>query len=242
MLSMHFLQNKGFASFRICSKMRKNKIKGVKIMDSIIFDVDGTLWNSTETVARAWSVVLSQEPDINVEITPERLSKLFGKILPEIAANLFPDQPKERQLELIERCCQKEEEFLSQQAAPVYDRLEDTLKILSKKYPLYIVSNCQAGYIEVFLKSTGYGHYFQDHLCSGDTGLQKGDNIKEIIRRNQLKSAIYVGDTLGDYTASKEAGIPFVYAAYGFGEVPSCDYSIQSPYYLVKLFADESLM
>lgn len=209
-------------------------------MDSIIFDVDGTLWNSTETVARAWSVVLAEEPDIDIQITPQRLSKLFGKVLPEIAADLFPDQPKERQLDLIERCCRKEEEFLARQAAPVYDRLEDTLKILSREYPLYIVSNCQRGYIEVFLKSTGYGHYFKDHLCSGDTGLQKGANIREIIRRNQLKSAIYVGDTLGDYNACQEAGIPFVYAAYGFGEVPSSDYTIHSPYDLVGLFAQKT--
>lgn len=210
-------------------------------MDSIIFDVDGTLWNSTEIVAQAWSAVLAEEPDINVEITPQRLSKLFGKVLPEIAQNLFPDQPKERQMELIEKCCALEEEFLSRQAAPVYDRLKETLRILSGKYPLYIVSNCQSGYIEVFLESTGYAPYFKDHLCSGDTGNPKGENIKEIMRRNHLKSAVYIGDTLGDYTAAKEAGIPFIHAAYGFGEVPDCQHSIHSPYDLVKLFAAESV-
>lgn len=205
-------------------------------MDSIIFDVDGTLWNSTEIVARAWSEVLASEPDIDTEITPERLSALFGKVLPEIAANLFSEESKERQLELIDRCCEKEHEFLLRETAPVYDRLEETLKILSKKYPLYIVSNCQKGYIEVFLTSTGYGPYFKDHLCSGDTGLPKGENIKEIIRRNRLSSPVYVGDTLGDCQASEEAGIPFVYASYGFGQVPKADYIIKSPYDLTELF------
>ena len=206
-------------------------------MDSIIFDVDGTLWNSTEIVAKTWSEVVRLEPDIHVEITASSLTPLFGKILPEIAQALFPKESKERQLNLINKCCEKEHQFLLKETAPVYPRLEDTLKILSQKYPLYIVSNCQSGYVEVFLQSTGYDHYFKGHLCSGDTGMPKGPNIVQLMKTHRLKSPIYIGDTLGDYTASKEAGIPFVYASYGFGEVPDYDYTIAEPYDLVSLFS-----
>ena len=76
-------------------------------MDSIIFDVDGTLWNSTEIVAKAWSEVVRLEPDIHVEITASSLTPLFGKILPEIAQALFPKESKERQLNLINKCYPK---------------------------------------------------------------------------------------------------------------------------------------
>ena len=41
-----------------------------------------------------------------------------------------------------------------------------------------------------------------------------------IAERNHLKHPVYVGDTIGDYNACQEAGVPFVFAAYGFGEVP----------------------
>ncbi len=48
------------------------------------------------------------------------------------------------------------------------------------------------------------------------------------MKRNNLKKSIYVGDTKGDFEASKFAGIPFIYASYGFGQVPSYDDKVMS--------------
>ena len=205
-------------------------------MDSIIFDVDGTLWDSTENVAKAWSDCIQQDLGLSMEITAERLHQLFGKVLPEIAARIFPKYDKETQLSYINKCCDKEHEYLLKYGNPTFDKVEETLKILSEKYKLFIVSNCQSGYIEVFLKVTGLSEYFTDYLCSGDTGNQKGANIQEIIERNQLSSAVYVGDTLGDHQACQEAGVPFVYASYGFGEVPDFAYTIEQFSDLSKIF------
>ena len=59
-------------------------------MDSIIFDVDGTMWNSTDIVARAWNQVLKKE-NTGIQVTASQLSRLFGKILPDIAKGIMPD-------------------------------------------------------------------------------------------------------------------------------------------------------
>ena len=127
----------------------------------------------------------------------------------------------------IDLCCEEEHRVLLETPQPpIYPHLESTLQILSEKYRLFIVSNCQAGYIEVFLKCTGFSRYFQGHLCPGDTGKPKGENILEIIRRFDLKSPVYVGDTAGDFQASRQAGIPFVHAAYGYGQTDGPDYTI----------------
>ena len=111
------------------------------------------------------------------------------------------------------------------------------MKELSKKYKLYIVSNCQDGYIQCFFKA--YPHleqYFMDFECHGSTGLMKADNIRLIADGHSLKNPVYVGDTLGDANASREAGVPFVYARYGFGEVKDFDYVIDSFSELTKKF------
>lgn len=205
-------------------------------MDSIIFDVDGTLWDSTEIVAKAWTKVLAEQTDLQMVITSERLHQLFGQILPDIARQLFPDETTNRQLELIDLCCTEEHRILLQTPAPTYPGLEDTLKILSQKYPLYIVSNCEAGYIETFLEATGLGPYFQAHLCPGDTGNAKAANIRQIIHDNDLTDPVYIGDTDGDYRACREAGVPFVFASYGFGQVETPDYIIKKPEDLIHLF------
>lgn len=196
------------------------------MIDSIIFDVDGTLWDSTDIVAKAWNCVIAEETDLSLTLTGDDLKKLFGRLLEDIAAVIFASEPKERQLELIDLCCQEEHRALLRTPAPTYPRLEETLKILKERYRLFIVSNCQGGYIEVFLEATGLSRYFEGHLCPGDTGRPKADNISEIVRRYGLRSPVYVGDTAGDFRATKEAGLPFIYASYGFGAVEQPDGAI----------------
>lgn len=195
-------------------------------MDSIIFDLDGTLWDSTEVVAQSWTKAIREQTDLDMVITSQRLHQLFGQLLPDIARQIFTEETPKRQLELIDMCCQEEHRALLATPPHTYEGVDDTLKALSRKLPLFIVSNCEAGYIEVFLKATGLEEYFRGHLCPGDTGNAKADNIKQIIRENNLKSPVYVGDTAGDYRATKEAGIPFIFASYGFGEVETPDYII----------------
>ena len=197
-------------------------------MDSIIFDVDGTLWDTTHVVADAWNEVVRSETSLDLSITPQKLKTLFGKTMPDIAAILFPEEPKENQLRLIDLCCQREEEALRKKSGALYPQLESVLTQLAARLPLFLVSNCQAGYIETFLDCTGFAPYITDHLCPGDTGEGKAENIREIIRRHHLKSPVYVGDTDGDYQAVKSAGdsIPFIFASYGFGFVENPDYVI----------------
>lgn len=204
-------------------------------MDSIIFDVDGTLWNSTEIIARAWTTYLQTQEHMDMTITARRLQSLFGQLLPDIARQLFPQLSEDEQLRIIEACCQAEHKALLKECAPLYEGLENTLEELGKHYPLFIVSNCQAGYIEVFLESSGFGHYFKGHLCPGDTGNAKAANISQIIKDHQLSSPVYVGDTMGDFHACQEAGVPFIFAAYGFGDVPEADMRIDKPADLIDL-------
>ena len=206
-------------------------------MDSIIFDVDGTLWDTTHVVADAWNEVVRSETSLDLSITPQKLKTLFGKTMPDIAAILFPEEPKENQLRLIDLCCQREEEALRKKSGALYPQLESVLTQLAVRLPLFLVSNCQAGYIETFLDCTGFAPYITDHLCPGDTGEGKAENIREIIRRHHLKSPVYVGDTDGDYQAVKSAGdsIPFIFASYGFGFVENPDYVITCPADLLSL-------
>ena len=48
-------------------------------MKGIIFDVDGTLWDSTREVAVAWNKVLQDEMEGHEILTAEGLQKEFGK-------------------------------------------------------------------------------------------------------------------------------------------------------------------
>lgn len=185
----------------------------------IIFDLDGTLWDSTKALVKAWNVVLSQFPQTKVEVTMDSLKPLLGKTLDELTKALVYDVQDENVIKDIEnKCTEVEHHILSEEGGELYPSIEDTLKFLSLKYNLYIVSNCQAGYIESFFAAHRLEKYFEDYECPGKSGLKKADNIKLIIERNNIDKAVYIGDTVMDYEAAKKAGIPFIQATYGFGE------------------------
>lgn len=204
--------------------------------DSIIFDLDGTLWDSTKEVAIAFNMVLKEKhPEVKEVVTVERLQALFGRPLDEIAIRLFNSVSENQAIEVMKDCCDYECIYLAKNGATLYDGLEETLKELSKKFKLIIVSNCQDGYIECFFQAyPSLEQYFCDYECPGRSGKYKADNIRMVIERNQLQNPIYVGDTMGDASAAKEAGVPFIFAKYGFGDVKEYVEAIDSLKELVE--------
>lgn len=194
----------------------------------IIFDLDGTLWDSRETVAKAWNEAITQNSGRKAELDAKALGSLFGKPMMDIFDCVFPDCEAGERRRLAELCCKYENERLLREPGVLYEGVEETLDKLSADFPLFIVSNCQAGYIPVFLKSTGLGKYFRDSLCPDDTGKLKADNIRIIMERNGLEDAVYVGDTQGDADACKKAGVPMIFADYGLGEAKGCAGTIHS--------------
>ena len=209
--------------------------------EGIIFDLDGTLWDTSEKVMPAWNNVLKRYPELNKQITQEEMNSFFGKTIDEIAKMMLPDTEEKKRLDILDECCHEEQEYLSKYGGVLYPELEITLQKLSEKYSLYIVSNCQDGYLQTFLDFHKLNRYFADFEMSGRTGMKKGDNIKEIIKRNALDKAIYIGDTTDDRSAAETARIPFVCADYGFGTVHDTKYSISKIGDLV-FTADEAMV
>lgn len=204
-------------------------------MDSIIFDVDGTLWDSTKSVAESWNKAIREHSSLNLTLEPVSLSRVFGKTMTEIADALFPDLSVKERMELLDVCFDEENRYLEDHPGILYPDVVRTIKELSLSCPLYIVSNCQCGYIEVMLRTTGLAPYIRDHLCFGETQVPKCETIRLLIERNNLQSPVYVGDTQGDADSCKTAGIPFIFAEYGFGDVPDAQTRIHTFSDLTKL-------
>ncbi len=194
----------------------------------IIFDLDGTLWNAAENIAHSWNIVLKDKENIDIQITPEILMGQMGKVMEDIADNLFPEVDVPLRYEILQECCSYEKQYLAVHGGTLYDGVEDVFEKLSKKYSLFVVSNCQQGYIETFLRYFNFEKYITDTENAGNTKLPKSENIKLVARRNQLDKVFYIGDTQGDMEATDKAGAEFIHAAYGFGKLDRERDSIQS--------------
>lgn len=188
--------------------------------DGIILDIDGTLWNTTGVVAKAWNKAIADCGFDAALVNASGLQKEFGKPMNVIADDLWPALSQEQKDRLMEQCCVREQEALKENHEDIsYPAVRDTIKALAQKFRLYIVSNCQSGYIELTMEKNKIADFIKDHECYGDTGLGKADNLRLLVRRNGIKAPVYVGDTQGDADACREAGVKFVWAGYGFGSV-----------------------
>ncbi|QEN06372.1 HAD family hydrolase [Thiospirochaeta perfilievii] len=195
-------------------------------MDSIIFDLDGTLWDPSNVILKAWKEVISSYPQVTKDITKTDLESLFGLQHDLISKKLFPYLEVELANNIMNECFEYENKAIKQYGGDLYSDLEEVLSKLSKNYNLYIVSNCQSGYIEAFFSYHKLEKYFIDFECSGNTGRPKNENIESIINRNSIRSTLYVGDTTGDLKAAELNNIPFIFATYGFGQVKDNRYNI----------------
>lgn len=195
-------------------------------INNIIFDLDGTLWDSRKQIIKAWKKVLDEK--LKIIINEETLSSVMGKSNEEFKNKFFSNIPTELADNYLDLCQKEEIKYLTVNGANIYTNSISTIKELSNNYNLFIVSNCQSGYIESFLNYYNLNEYFNDYECCGTTGLPKKNNIKIIMKRNNLIDSMtcYVGDTIDDYNSASANNIMFIYANYGFGNFDKSKYSI----------------
>ena len=186
--------------------------------ESLIFDIDGTLWDSRALVAEGYNIQLKQEGLAHLCVTAEDLKPLFGKVMTEIADVILATIPEEKRYDLMERCMATENQYLHDNPCEIgYPGVRDTIAQLSKRYRIFIVSNSQCGYPELCIEKLGLTPYVEGHMCFGDTGTSKGKTIRTLMAKHNIGSCAYVGDTQGDYEATVEADVPFIWCTYGFG-------------------------
>lgn len=204
-------------------------------IDSMIFDMDGTLWDAVDTYCRVWDVVFER---IGTRRAPVQRHELLGQmgrplddIFNVIAAGT--DAPRDRFFELLPVV---EDEVERAMGGNVYPGVRPTLEELRRRgIRLFMVSNCQPNGLDNFFYTTGLQPFFTDWRTFGGTGFDKDVNIAELARTYSLNRPVYVGDIQRDLDSTHAAGAEFVWAAYGFGTADRPDFTIHTFNQLLQL-------
>ena len=192
--------------------------------DAVIFDIDGTLTNSTRAIIASWNRHLASLSCPHRLLDEETAGSLMGKTMDDWAVAVLPDLPLAEAREITEVMEQKENEEIRTSGTDLYPFVRETFELLSHDYDLFILSNCGKGYIEAVMAYAGIEEYVKGHICFGDNGLDKPDNLKKMVEDYQLEYPVYVGDTQRDQECCEIAGIPFIFVSWGFGNVPDALY------------------
>lgn len=186
--------------------------------DGLIFDLDGTLWDSTASCSQAWNQAIKQLGIEHAPITQDDVKRVTGLPYDECFEKAFAGvDPKQRQ-DLADVSLKIELDTLESKGGDVYPGVLDGIAKLANQIPLFLVSNCTVPYLELFWERTPLKTHFKDWECYGNTNRPKGENLKSVIERNQLKDAVYIGDTGGDHRAANFAGMKYFHVDWGFGE------------------------
>lgn len=184
--------------------------------DSLIFDMDGTLWDNVDTYVTVWNKGLEVKEYAN-RVNRGDLLGLMGKEARVMLNSILPEGSTEAQNELFDEVIRQYQLFVPRMKPTIYEGVYEGLEKLSHKYPLFLLSNCEEGGLVNFMKHTNTTHLFNDYMEHGQNLQPKSFNMKLLKERNGLQTPVYIGDTDSDSKASAQAGVPFVFMAYGFG-------------------------
>lgn len=195
-------------------------------IDSLIFDMDGTLWDAVDTYCKVWDETFRRLGVDRAPITYAEMVALMGRPLEEIF-RILAAGTRVTQQQFMQPLYDVEAEIVPAVGGRLYDGVEDTLKALKARgMKLFMVSNCAERGLDNFMKATGLGGYFTDLLSYGATGVDKDVNIRTLCERYNLERPVYVGDIQRDCDSTHQAGIEFVWASYGFGTAADADFRI----------------
>lgn len=197
-------------------------------IDAIVFDLDGTLWDTCEACAIGWNEVIKRRGFSFRTVTSEDVRRVMGKPHELCVRETFAGLPDEQLAVLIADTMIEDNIAVRRHGGDVYADVVSGLRELNEHFRLFIVSNCQSGYIETFIELSRLNGVFADFECWGNTGLSKSDNLSALIRRNGLANPLMVGDMESDRAAARACGVGFIHAAYGFGQVQECDRRIRT--------------
>jgi phosphoglycolate phosphatase len=190
--------------------------------DSLIFDMDGTLWDAVDTYTESWNLMFKKLGIDRVMEREQLLERIGweGKKVMQVTLPEFDDD--ERKL-IYDDVNSLRRTLLAKNGGLLYAGVIDGLRQLAQKYQLFILSNCGKGIIRVFIDWADIDDYITDEIAYGVNLMPKHHNIKLLMDIHQLKNPVYVGDTAGDGEQSRQAGIPFVFVSYGFGDTDDFD-------------------
>jgi phosphoglycolate phosphatase len=194
----------------------------------IILDLDGTLYR-TDYVLKQAVKLAADELGIQVPSENDILRAIGGTSSgfgDKIGAGLNP-VTREKFLERIR--------FHDRRMIPdigkTYDGIDDLLCFLvARGFELAICSNGSAPYVELVLESCRIIKYFR-YIKSRQDHISKSEQVRRLLEESRSTRSIMVGDRKFDFQAARENNIPFIGAAYGYGEdeIAQADFIAESP-------------
>lgn len=194
----------------------ENPVPGVMKPRLIIFDLDGTLVDSSEDIANAINYAI--RPFKIEPLTIGRTVDLIGEGLTRLVEKILGNDRMHLHAEVMSRFLEHYEEHLADHTQP-YPGVPETLALLSE-FQKAVVSNKRSRFSEKLLAELRLLPYF-DLVIGSDSVPEKKPSPLPLIHVMQKLGAVpvytlMVGDSPYDIQAGRAAGVRTVAVTYGY--------------------------
>lgn len=194
-----------------------------KVDKMIIFDMDGTLLDSSRSITKSINYVrrkLGLQPfEVNEVV---RLINEPDNDLPKL---FYEDKRPYNECRAI-----FEEHYIHNCIVDMelFEGVEDILQSLQDSYKMCVLTNAYGEFARKMLKHLKVDHYFLDIIGSDDISARKPDpkGIHHLLKKyaGNKNSTVFIGDSLKDEECAKNAGIRYIFTDWGFGESREPDF------------------
>ena len=204
----------GNSPFRFISRFptfaAKNQLDSMKKLQSVIFDLDGTIADTLPLCVAAFKK--SIEPLLKAELTTEAIVATFGPSEEGTIRQLIPSEEEQGLKAYL-----KHYQELHHMCPAPFPGISEVLELLqAKSIPLAMVTGKGSHSARLSLKQFGLEKYFGVLETGSPDGPDKVNGIRRVLERLEAAPAqsIYVGDSPSDIHYCREIGIPIVAAAW----------------------------
>ncbi|MBQ6459887.1 MAG: HAD family hydrolase [Exiguobacterium sp.] len=206
-------------------------------MAVILFDIDGTLVDTTGPMTKAIHEALEELPHLP-KPSEEAVRSGYGLAGNAFWEHVIPEATLE-EIRLIRRLRHTTLEQTMEGQNVLFDGIREMLETLHEQgHTLTTASNCGVHYMNLILDTQQIRSYMTAPECLESVGGEKKADILTAHRvRHGEADYIMVGDRKSDVEAARAHDFPVVLTGFGFGneeEWALADHVIQSPHDLVE--------
>jgi phosphoglycolate phosphatase len=195
------------------------------LLDTVAFDMDGTLLNSGDFGVRAIEAAFvelmdsGRLPGLHDLPGAEAIRAQIGKPPHVFYRSLLPEPLQERAAELHAAVTVHERRLLESGVGKLFDGTLDVLhELRARGLKLLLVSNCSPEYMDAVVEVFSLEQTFVFRSAAGRSpDVSKTGELGRGLEVAGTRRGVMVGDRYHDADAAKAHNLPFVGCTYGYG-------------------------